>query len=181
MTTRGSRNVWSAVPGLALLLVAGPAWAQPAASAWAAPQGWFVYLVILIVLVGTLVALLLIRSALYRSEWSLADALSEDTDVTATTVNAAGQKEPLFRDDKPVTVTEMRASASRLIALMGMMAILLMFMGFGSFSLYSFAMTGTMSAQVDKVIYFLSSGMTLFAPYVVNKFASIFESLAPKH
>ena len=29
-------------------------------------------------------------------------------------------------------------------------------------------------------IHFLMSGMTLFAPYVVNKFASMFESLTPK-
>ena len=183
MTTPGCRNVWSAVTGLGLLLAARSAWAQaPAvpAPAWASPQPWFVYLVILVVLFGTLLSLVLIRSALHRSEWSLADALSEETEVTATVVGADSQKKPLLEGDKPVTITEMRASTSRLIALMGMMAILLMFVGFGSFSLYSFALTGAMPAQIDKVIYFLMSGMTLFAPYVVNKFASMFESLAPK-
>jgi hypothetical protein len=181
MRTPGCRNVWLAVMGLVLLGASGPAWAQaPAAPAWASPRPWFVYLVILVVLFGTLVSLILIRSALHRSEWSLADALSEETEVTATVVSAAGQKKPLLDGDKPVTITEMRASTSRLIALMGMMAILLMFLGFGSFSLYSFALTGTMPAQIDKVIYFLMSGMTLFAPYVVNKFASMFESLTPK-
>ena len=35
--------------------------------------------------------------------------------------------------------------------------------------------------DLDKVQGFLVSGLTLFAPYLVNKFASVFESLAPKN
>lgn len=171
--------------GLVLLLTSLPALAQapPAAppAEWAAPRLWFVYTVILVVLVGTLVSLLLIRTALAASHWSLADALSEAVEVTATVKNAEGDLEPkLDASGKPVMVTEPRASSSRLIALMGMMGILLMFVGFGSFSLYAFALTGTMSSQIDKVIYFLMSGMTLFAPYVVSKFSSMFQSMSPK-
>jgi hypothetical protein len=168
-----------------LLLTALPAWAQAPLAAspadWAVPSPWFVYTVVLVVLVGTLVSLLLIRAALGASHWSLADALSEVTEVTATVKNAQGDLEPrLDASGKPLMVTEPRASSSRLIAMMGMMGILLMFVGFGSFSLYAFALTGTVSSQIDKVIYFLMSGMTLFAPYVVNKFASMFQSVSPK-
>ena len=171
--------------GFILLLTSVPAWAQdpPAAPPmpWPAPSPWFVYTVILVVLIGSIVALLMIRAALGASHWSLADAMSEGIDVTATVKNAQGNLEPkLDASGKPLMATELRASSSRLIALMGMMGILLMFIGFGSFSLYAFALTGTVSAQIDKVIYFLMSGMTLFAPYVVNKFSSIFQALSPK-
>ncbi len=97
------------------------------------------YLVIFIVLVGSLLVLLFIRASLGNSGWSLGDVLSEETDVTAMVTNAAGQTEPkLDSSGKPVMITEMRASSSRLIALMGMMSILLMFLGFGTFALYSF-------------------------------------------
>ena len=172
--------------GLVLLLTRVPVFAQAASEApppvpWAAPRPWFVYTVILFVLVGSAVALLMIRAALGNSHWSLADALSEGSEVTAMVKNAQGELEPkLDASGKPVMVTELRASSSRLIAMMGMMGILLMFLGFGAFSLYAFALTGTVSPQIDKVIYFLLSGMTLFAPYVVNKFASTFSALGPK-
>jgi hypothetical protein len=63
---------------------------------------------------------------------------------------------------------------------MGMLVILLMFLGFGSFALFHFAMTGKMPGDIDQIVNFLVAGMTLFAPYVVNKFSSLFESLAPK-
>jgi hypothetical protein len=140
-----------------------------------------VYVVIAIVLVGALLALAFIRAALSLSTWSLADALSEETEVTAMITNAAGQPEPkLDAAGKPLMITEMRASASRLIALMGMMVILLMFLGFGAFALYSFANMGSMPADINKVISFLVAGLTLFAPYVVNKFSAMFESLAPR-
>lgn len=63
---------------------------------------------------------------------------------------------------------------------MGTLVILLMFLGFGSIALYSFANTGTLPDSMDKVVNFLLAGMTLFAPYAVNKFSKIFESLSPK-
>lgn len=63
---------------------------------------------------------------------------------------------------------------------MGMIVILLMFLGFGAFALYSFAKTGNMPDSIDKVVNFLVAGLTLFAPYVVNKFSKVFESLSPK-
>jgi hypothetical protein len=67
-----------------------------------------------------------------------------------------------------------------MVALMGMIVILLMFIAFGSFSLFYFAKTGTMPSSIDEVVEFLVAGLTLFAPYAVNKFSSLFEGLAPK-
>ena len=57
--------------------------------------------------------------------------------------------------------------------------ILLMFLGFGIFSIYSFAKTGVMP-NTENIVNFLVAGLTLFAPYLVNQFASLFEKLAPK-
>lgn len=144
------------------------------------PVPWFVYTVVIGVLVAAIIAILLIRAAVYATNWSLADALSEETEITAVRTNAAGQEEPVIEAGKPVLVTVMRASSSRLIALMGMIALLLMFLGFGSFTLYHFAATGEMPSGTDKMIDFLVAGMTLFAPYFVNKFSSLFEGLSPK-
>ena len=46
--------------------------------------------------------------------------------------------------------------------------------------MYRFAITGEMPRGIDDVIDFLLAGLALFAPYVANKFSSLFESLAPK-
>jgi hypothetical protein len=172
-----ARAIAPAAAATAVALTAHSAWAQTSPP----PPGWFVYGVIAIVLVGALVALLLIRAAIYGTSWSLSDALSEATEVTATTVDANGRRVPLLdANNKPVCIVEMRASSSRLIALMGMMAILLMYLGFGAFALYAFATTGRMPEDVDKAINFLVAGMTLFAPYAVNKFSELFKNLAPR-
>lgn len=92
------------------------------------------------------------------------------------------KKEQVKLDDsgKPIMVTVLRASVSRLIVLMGMIIILLIFIGFGIFSLYSYASTGEMPDSTDKVIQFLTGGLTLFAPYLVNKFAGIFDNFSSK-
>jgi len=163
-----------------LTLASTPVWAQQPGS-WTAPDKWFVYLVIIIVLFGSLVTLLVIRTALSASNWSLAKALSEEAEVTAMKTDASGNTKPrLDSSKKPVMITELCPSTSRLVAFMGMIVILLMFIGFGSFALYSFAVTGNMPNSIDKVVNFLLAGLTLFAPYAVNKFSSMFESLSPK-
>lgn len=154
--------------------------ATKAEPAWVAPKPWFIYTVIGIVLIGSIYALLLIRAALANSKWSISDALSEETAVTATkTVN--GTEEPMLdANQQPVTISEMRASTSRLVALLGMIVIVMMFLGFGTFALFEFAVTGNMPKSIDNVVNYLLAGLTLFAPYVANKFSSIFSSLTPK-
>jgi hypothetical protein len=77
-----------------------------------------------------------------------------------------------------VPVTILVASTSRFIAFVGMIFILMMFLAFGTFALYGVAKTGKMPDSTDTIVKFLVAGMTLFAPYVVNKFSAMFQSLA---
>jgi len=175
------RNVKLASLISLLIVVPSPAWAQDVPK-WAAPEPWFVYTVVIVLFIGSLLTLLLIRAALSSSKWSLADALSEEAEVTSMETDPAGGVKPRLdaSSGKPLMVTEMRSSTSRLIAFMGMIVILLMFLGFGAFALYSFGKTGDMPDSTDKIVNFLFAGLTLFAPYVVNKFSTAFESLSPK-
>jgi hypothetical protein len=116
-----------------------------------------------------LVAVAATKAALVRSRWSLADALSEEADITFEQ-EVDGIPTPKFDDNmKPVMVTELCASSSRLIAFVGLIAIMMMFMGFGALVLYSFAMGRGVPPGLDQVYKFMFAGMTMFAPYVVNK------------
>jgi hypothetical protein len=177
-----TRSVVATACFMAAIFASLPAWSEtPAMDQRGVPADWFVYGVVIVLFLAALVALLMVRAAVYGTKWSLSDALSEETNVTAMTTGAAGGQVPMLdKDGKPITVVEMRASVSRLIALMGMLVILLMFLGFGSFALFRFATTGKMPDDIDRIVDFLVAGMTLFAPYVVNKFSSLFEGLAPK-
>jgi hypothetical protein len=141
---------------------------EPARAEWTPPATGYIYTVIAIVLVATIIALVKFAQRLSSStNWSLADALSEETDLTVSDAN-----------NMPYTVngvvTELRASSSRVIAFVGMIAILLMFVGFGAFILWGFAITGELPPGASSVVQYLLGGMTLFAPYIVNKFASMF-------
>lgn len=147
----------------------------------------FSSIILFIVIFGALISILVIRNALPQ-EWSLADALSEDVALSAVTEVKETKngidsvtKTPLYdAAGKPVLETVMKASSSRLIALIGMLVILFMFVGFGSLILLDYGMTGEISSpeSVGEIIKFLSAGMTLFAPYLVNKFSSLFQSLS---
>lgn len=77
-------------------------------------------------------------------------------------------------------MTKLHASSSRLIAFMGSLVILFIFFGFGTVALYGFATTGTVPATLKDITDYLLAGLTLFAPYTVNKFAKLFESFNPK-
>jgi len=169
----------SALSATAIGLAWSNAWAADAAKQDPAPT-WFTYTVIAFVLVGILIAILCIRGALGNSTWSISDALSEEADVTAMIGPPDAPRPFLDASQKPVTISQMRASSSRLIALMGMIVILFMFIGFGTFSMYYFAQHWELPDSIDEVVKFLLAGLTLFAPYVVNKFSSLFEGLSPR-
>lgn len=149
------------------------------------PSEVFLYLIPGGVIFGSLIAILAIRGSLPK-EWSLADALSEDVLLPAfievTTKDQDGvpvvTRQPIYdKNGTPVLVPVMKASSSRLIALIGMLAILFMYIGFGSFVLYDFGATSTVPDSITQIVKFLLAGMTLFAPYVVNKFSSLFSGL----
>ena len=172
-------NMLRRVLPLSMSLVTGVAAAQPVV--WAPPSEWAINTIVAVVVLGSLISILVVRGALFKStNWSLAEALSEDVEVSAQQVDSGGKPSFVMQDGKPVMVTVMRPSSSRVIALMGLVVILLMFVGFGAFALYAFGRTGEMPASMDKVRDFLFGGMTMFAPYLVNKFASVFSAFAPK-
>ncbi|MCP4343525.1 MAG: hypothetical protein GY799_32780 [Desulfobulbaceae bacterium] len=150
----------------------------------ARPDEWFIYAIILFGILGTLLSMLLIRSALMNEAWSLAEALSEQVELTepaptGDTESASGNAQPA--DNQPVVqVKKLYPSSSRMVALIGTIAILFLFLSFGAFALFHFAQTGQMPEGIDKAVTFLTAGLTLFAPYVVNKFSKSFEILSPK-
>jgi GH24 family phage-related lysozyme (muramidase) len=71
-----------------------------------------------------------------------------------------------------VALTLLEASSSRMIATLGGLAILMLYMGFGIFALYSFGLTCQLPASMPAVTTFLLSGLSLFAPYVANKIST---------
>jgi len=143
----------------------------------APPPSWFVYAVIGLIVLAALVAMLIVRASISSSNFSLGEALSEEAELTAT--DKDGQ--PIAdASGKPVAITRLVGSTSRVIALMGSIVLMVLFIGFGSFVLYYFGTGQGAPKDTEEVIRFLVAGLTLFAPYAVNKFASLFEGLAPK-
>ncbi|ULA62888.1 MAG: conserved membrane protein of unknown function [Nitrospira sp.] len=154
---------------------------------WVTPSAWFIYGAPAALFLGLLLATVKTISTLHDTKWSLADALSEEAELSAPT-SGAGPALPAATSPAvalPATntlpmVTALHASTSRLIAFMGSLALLFIFIGFGTVALYSFAATGAIPPTLKDVTDYLLAGLTLFAPYTVNKFAKLFESLAPK-
>ncbi|MFN6133452.1 MAG: hypothetical protein ACK46L_11220, partial [Synechococcaceae cyanobacterium] len=121
--------------------------------------------------------LILISLRLQRGGWSLANAVSEPTHLSIpldehwaqSQGDSQARTRSLAINGPPKPVILMEASTSRLIALAGSVAILLIYVGFGIFSLYTYGLTCQMPASTVAVSSFLYSGLTLFAPYVANK------------
>jgi len=154
--------------------------AKAVSKTWEKPNSFFLYAIPIVVLLGSLMAIFSIRAALTPSSWSIADALSEEVQlpVIEEITDNAGIKTRATKydkDNKPILVPELRASSSRLIALMGMIAILFLFIGFGVFAVFSFGSTGLVPEGIERVVNFLVAGLTLFAPYLINKFSSLFQ------
>lgn len=154
--------------------------------AWYSPDPAFTYGIPAVLLLGIMLVMSSTMSALRGTKWSLADALSEETEVSedSQTPNvpppADGAAPAAAAPPPPLLVTRLHASSSRLIAFMGSVVILFLFFGFGTVGLYGFATTGTIPATLKDVTSYLLAGLTLFAPYTVNKFAKLFETFNPK-
>ncbi len=147
-----------------------------------------VYVLTLIVALGTFIGLYLVKRRLTKEGWSLANALSEPTrltiplewrwtesagdQVSMVTGATASRKTLRGPDGSPMAMTLLEASSSRMIATLGGLAILMLYMGFGIFALYSFGLTCQLPASMPAVTTFLLSGLSLFAPYVANKIST---------
>ena len=136
---------------------------------------------------AVIVTLVVIYWRLQHSGWSIANAISEPTHLSIPLDEHWAQSQgdtrarikTLAPDGPPTSVILMEASSSRLIALAGMVAILLIYVGFGVFSLYTFGLTCQMPASTVAVSTFLYSGLTLFVPYVANKFSGLLQPSRP--
>lgn len=171
----------NAIMALSIFILMGsPVTAYAGETASSSGSDFFSYVVFGVVAFSAFFSIAVIQRALAGSTWSLSDALSEEANIT-----------PLDKDGKPIkdangvpaqTVSELRASSSRLIALIGLIAILMLYLGFGLVTLKIYASTGTLPSDADlmPIIKFLLAGATLFAPYAVNKVSSIFDWTAPK-
>lgn len=121
------------------------------------PDPLIIYAVIALVIGGFLVAVKTLMKSLSRenSGWSLAAALSE----------------PSTDGKTPGT-----ASSSRLIAFLGSIAIISLFMGFGVFVLWDVARNDRVPSGIGEVVQYLTTGLTLFAPYAFNKVAGMMKA-----
>ena len=136
---------------------------------------------------AVIVTLVVIYSRLQHSGWSIANAISEPTHLSIPLDEHWAQSQgdnrarikALAPNGPPTSVILMEASSSRLIALAGMVSILLIYVGFGVFSLYTFGLTCQMPASTVAVSTFLYSGLTLFVPYVANKVSGILQPSRP--
>ena len=73
-----------------------------------------------------------------------------------------------------VEVIEKTLSTSKTIALLGSIAMLLLFMGFGAVTMLRYLYEGSISEkEMGKFLHFLLGGSVLFIPYIINK---IFDS-----
>lgn len=160
-----------------ILLSAGGASAQE--KQLIPPGNMFIYIVIGGIFLTILMAIHWIRKAVSNSAFSLAEALSEESQVPLFT---DGQTKTLVKDDKgnPIFVPKLVSSSSRVIALTGCIVLVLLFVGFGVFVMYYFAMGKGLPDDIDKVTNFLYAGLTLFAPYLVNKFSGLFDATPKK-
>lgn len=138
------------------------------ADANGANESAFGVVVAVVMLVGVLFAFIAVRNGLLKSTWSLADALSEEATVTPKGQTGT----PPVSAGTPMVISEMRASSSRLIALLGAIVIVFVFLGFGALALYKYA-TGQGIPDVDNVLKFVAGGAALFTPYAVNKLSSL--------
>jgi hypothetical protein len=153
--------------------------AAPAAPAVPAPvvlPGRPVGDTLALVMIGLLAAiglvfLIIIFTRLAAANWSLAAALSEE--VSVPVFDTAGA--PVMAGAVQAMQSKMVPSTSRLIALMGLFAILLLYIGFGGAVLYYFTTGQVLPPQIGEVRSFLYAGLTLFAPYIVNKFSDVFK------
>ena len=93
----------------------------------APPAMWFVYTLIIVIFIIAFVALGLIRRSIEDSHFSLGDALSEEGQLTVMEKDAAGHDMPrIGSDGRPVTMTVMVGSISRVIALLGTIALMIL-------------------------------------------------------
>lgn len=101
-----------------------------------------------------------VKTSQDKGQWSLGDALSEES---------AYQPKEIKQKSDIITF----ASTSRLIALIGLMGILAIVIGFGYSIMWNLYVYGTVP-DLSEVRSFLYGSACLFAPYLANQISSAF-------
>jgi hypothetical protein len=106
---------------------------------------------------------MIVIKTLRKQNWDLGLALSEEATLPAgTPPPAAGQRPPMV------------PSASRLIALMGLIVFSAFFIGVGFCVIWALC-NGQPIDEANKAWTFFASGAAMFLPYGANKFAEAFK------
>lgn len=122
---------------------------------------WAAIALVLLTLTILLVTMRRISHSL--KDWSLGSALSEE--VTYKTSDGTTTREE----------TKLEPSVSRYVALYGLVGILVLFIAFGLMLLWAAAEGVDIQAKAEQFSQYLMYGVVMFAPYAVNKFASLGE------
>lgn len=153
-------KIW---PSAIALLLPVPAWAQ--SPAFTSMSDTAVYALQILVAAAVLLVFAAVVSKLKNSpDWKLGEAVSEEVEFAETDA-----------DGKVTKTTRMMASSSRLIALLGMMVILLLFLGVGEVVIWDVA--HGKDPDLGGVLNFFLAGASLFVPYAINQVRSGFESI----
>lgn len=150
------------------------------------PAPLWLYGLPLVALGGTLAVIFWIGYVLTKdSAWSLRLALSDESRLPlvrkTTDANGNVTEAPEYdKDGQPVLAVTLVPSTSRMIALVGMIVIAFLYLSFGTFALVSFGNSGRFPSNLGDAVTFLVSGLTLFAPYAINRLASAVPGSAGK-
>jgi hypothetical protein len=132
-----------------------------------APTMFWVTVVIVTIFLA-LIMLSIARGLASSETWSLADTLSEEADPQPAP--------PAQPDGKPVMV----GSSSRLIAMLGLVVVLALFLGVGYYLLWALFTGQDFKQKLEGVTSYFYAGIVLFAPYIANKFSDTFSIFKPK-
>ena len=153
-----------AVAAATMLLAAGPAQAD----AGLPQQSMAVWILILISLIILFVIWRVVAAlSAAGSTWTLAMALSENEVLK----DAAGNPvtDPVTGQPKSLV----SASSSRLIAFMGMVVIVCMFLGIGYYIIWGLFTGIDVAAKLTGIWAYFAAGSSLFAPYAANQLAEL--------
>ena len=173
MARLGLAAGWMLLASVSLTLAQGAADGEkpatpPAANGAFAPDSNWPWLFVLLIWVIAIWAAILVRNSLGANstggQWRLADALSE-ADTIGTNGAAAAPR--------------LVASSSRLIAFLGLIVMLILFLGFGSIGVLHLLRTGQVP-DLDKIAGYFVGGATLFLPYLANQAKEAVSALGPK-
>ena len=106
---------------------------------------------------------------------------TDDTIIDGTNGEKIRFKDGDRTEPVEVEIQESVLSTSKTIALIGSIAILLLFMSFGAVTIAKYLYIGTVPyGQMSKILHFLLGGSVLFVPYIINKIFNAGRSLTKR-